>query len=87
MFSSFTKLVTQTNFYKELKEYYDNNTEVKIALLDFDAYNNEKSDDVARFTSANLPIDDENSFMYSLNKFYIELAKNMMILGILGRIY
>lgn len=38
----YAKLVTQTNFYKELKEYYDNNPEVKIALLDFDAYNNEK---------------------------------------------
>ena len=37
-------------------------------------HNNEKADDVARFTSANLPIDNENSFMYSLNEFYIKLA-------------
>ena len=40
-------------------------------------HNNEKSDDVARFTSANLPIDDENSFMYSLNEYYIKFAKTV----------
>lgn len=40
-------------------------------------HNNEKSDDVARFTSANLPIDDEESFMYSLNEYYIKLARSI----------
>ena len=40
-------------------------------------HNNEKVDDIARFTSANLPIDNESSFMYSLNEYYIKLAKNV----------
>jgi hypothetical protein len=40
-------------------------------------HNNEKDDDIARFTSANLPIDNENSFMYSLNEYYIKLAKDV----------
>lgn len=38
-------------------------------------HNNEKSDDVARFTSANKPLDDKDSFSYSLNEYYIKLAK------------
>ena len=46
-------------------------------------HNDEKSDDIARFTSANLPIDDENSFMYSLNEFYIKLAKSKEAIPIL----
>ena len=40
-------------------------------------HNDEKSDDVARFTSANLPIDDEKSFLYSLNEHYLKLAYNV----------
>ena len=40
-------------------------------------HNNEKEDDVARFTSANKPIDDESSFMYSLYHYYIKLAKDV----------
>lgn len=36
----YAKLVVKTEFYKQLKEYYDSNPEVKIALLDYDNYNN-----------------------------------------------
>lgn len=40
-------------------------------------HNNEKSDDVARFTSALKGLDDESSFAYSLNEYYIKLAKEV----------
>ena len=40
-------------------------------------HNNEKSDDVARFTSANKSLMDKDSFAYSLNEYYIKLAKNL----------
>lgn len=40
-------------------------------------HNDEKADDVARFTCANLPIDNAKSFMYSLNENYIKLAKSV----------
>jgi len=46
-------------------------------------HNNEKDDDVARFTSANKPIDDETSFMYSLNEYYVKLAKSVGAIPIL----
>lgn len=39
----YAKLVVQTDFYKELKDYYENTPDLKMALLDFDAYNNYKS--------------------------------------------
>ena len=58
--------------YQTLK---DNIKKGDYLLIGF-GHNNEKADDVARFTSAKLPIDNENSFMYSLNEFYIKLAKN-----------
>ena len=59
--------------YKVLK---DSIKEGDFLLIGF-GHNNEKADDVARFTSANLPIDDESSFMYSLNEYYIKLAKSV----------
>ena len=59
--------------YKVLKESIK---EGDFLLIGF-GHNNEKFDDVARFTSANLPIDDESSFMYSLNEYYIKLAKSV----------
>ena len=40
-------------------------------------HNDEKADDVARFTDANLSIDNEKSFMYNLNENYIKLAKSV----------
>ena len=40
-------------------------------------HNNEKDDDVARFTSANKPLSDETSFMYSLYENYIKLARSV----------
>lgn len=36
----YAKLVVHSPFYQELKAYYDNNPNVKLALLDYDAYNN-----------------------------------------------
>lgn len=40
----YAKLVTKTDFYKELKEYYDTHSNVNLALADYDAYNNYKFD-------------------------------------------
>lgn len=40
-------------------------------------HNDEKSDDIERFTSANLGIDDKNSFIFTLNEYYIKLAKSV----------
>lgn len=40
----YAKLVTQTDFYKQLKEYYDSDPNIKIALLDYDAFNNYHKD-------------------------------------------
>lgn len=59
--------------YKLLKESIK---EGDYLLIGF-GHNNEKSDDVARFTSANLPIEDQSSFMYSLNEYFIKLAKSV----------
>lgn len=36
----YAKLVVKTDFYKELKQYYDDNPNVRLALADYDAYNN-----------------------------------------------
>ena len=38
----YAKLVSQTEYYKELKKYFDAHPDVKLALVDFDAYNNHK---------------------------------------------
>lgn len=65
--------------YKILKESIKQGDYLLIGF----GHNNEKSDDVARFTSANLPIEDESSFMYSLNEYYIKLAKNVGAIPIL----
>ena len=59
--------------YKILKESIK---EGDFLIIGF-GHNNEKADDVARFTSANLPLEDESSFMYSLNEYYIKLAKSV----------
>ena len=56
--------------YKILK---DSIGEGDYLLIGF-GHNDEKSDDVARFTNANLPIEDDRSFMHSLNENYLKLA-------------
>ena len=45
-----------------------------ILVIGF-GHNDEKSDDVARFTDASLPYTDENSFGYHLYEYYIKLAQ------------
>ena len=59
--------------YKLLKESINKDDFLIIGF----GHNNEKADDIARFTSANLPLEDESSFMYSLNEYYIKLAKSV----------
>lgn len=68
-----SKSYLKENNYQILKEKI---SEGDFLLIGF-GHNNEKDDDVARFTSANKPIDDETSFMYSLNEYYIKLAKSV----------
>jgi lysophospholipase L1-like esterase len=45
-----------------------------ILVIGF-GHNDEKSDDVARFTDASLPYTNENSFGYQLYEYYIKLAQ------------
>lgn len=52
----------------------DNIKEGDILVIGF-GHNDEKSDDVARFTDASLPYTDENSFGYHLYEYYIKLAQ------------
>jgi hypothetical protein len=59
--------------YKILKESIQQGD---FLLIGF-GHNNEKADDVARFTSANLPLEDESSFMHNLNEYYVKLAKSV----------
>ena len=56
--------------YKILKESIKQGDYLLIGF----GHNDEKSDDIERFTSANLDIDNEKSFMYSLNEYYVKLA-------------
>lgn len=68
-----SKSYLSENNYKFLKDSIQKDDYLIIGF----GHNNEKEDDVARFTSANKPIEDETSFMYSLNEYYIKLAKNV----------
>ncbi len=56
--------------YSKLKEMLDKNDYLFIGF----GHNDEKCDDNLRFTSANLNIEDKNSFKYYLYEFYIKLA-------------
>ncbi len=53
-----------------------------ILVIGF-GHNDEKSDDVARFTDASLPYTDENSFGYHLYEYYIKLAQEKGAIPIL----
>ena len=70
--------LTETN-YTYLK---DNIKEGDIIVIGF-GHNDEKSDDVARFTDASLPYTDENSFGYHLYEYYIKLAQEKGAIPIL----
>lgn len=56
--------------YLKLKEMLGENDYLLIGF----GHNDEKSDDKQRFTSANLDIDDKNSFKYYLYEYYVKLA-------------
>ena len=60
----------------------DNIKEGDILVIGF-GHNDEKSDDVARFTDASLPYTDENSFGYHLYEYYIKLAQEKGAIPIL----
>ena len=60
----------------------DNIKEGDIIVIGF-GHNDEKSDDVARFTDASLPYTDENSFGYHLYEYYIKLAQEKGAIPIL----
>ena len=62
-----SKSYLSENNYKFLKDSIQKDDYLIIGF----GHNNEKEDDVARFTSANKPIEDETSFMYSLNEYYL----------------
>lgn len=51
----------------------NNLKEGDVLVISF-GHNDEKSDDVTRFTDASLPYTDENSFGYYLYEYYIKLA-------------
>lgn len=53
-----------------------------ILVIGF-GHNDEKSDDVARFTDASLPYTDPNSFGYHLYEYYIKLAQEKGAIPIL----
>ena len=65
-----SKSFTEEGNYQELKSQI---AEGDYVIIGF-GHNDEKSDDVARFTDASLPQEDPNSFAYSLYENYIKLA-------------
>ena len=62
--------ITEKNYTQILK----NNLKAGDYLLIGFGHNDEKSDDVARFTDASKPLTDSTSFKYSLYEYYIKLA-------------
>ena len=64
------------SFLKEKNyEYLCNNLSDGDYLLIGFGHNDEKSDDASRFTSAKLDINNEKSFIYTINHYYVELAR------------
>ena len=62
---------------------WDNIKENDFLLIGF-GHNDEKSDDLIRFTDASLPIDNEKSFKYSLYNNYIKIALEKGVIPILS---
>lgn len=75
-----SKSFTQEENYQVLK---DNLSQGDFLLIGF-GHNDEKNDDVSRFTDASKPTSDSSSFKYSLYENYIKLAESKGAIPILA---